>query len=169
MPSISVQPVSLLKLDDWSRLYQFDFADSFVEFKAPTPPTITGTPTVTADPGITVGSPTVNGGVVTVRISGGTTGESYNASVAVVLSTGDELSIPASSTSSLPGRAASRSRRSASCPVGSGTTCFPSAKSSPNSTARPRQLSRERQRLAACPLLTAARSAARRSSREHPW
>ena len=49
----NVQPVNVTKLDDWSRLYQFNFASSFVEFSAPGPPTITGTPTVTADAGIT--------------------------------------------------------------------------------------------------------------------
>ena len=103
MPAALVKPVAINKLDDWSRLYQFDFTDSFVEFSASTVPTIVGTPTVTSDTGITVGAPAVSGGVVTVRISGGTAGDSYNVSVAVVLSTGDELSIPAIVNVQAPG------------------------------------------------------------------
>jgi hypothetical protein len=95
MPSATVKPVTIEMLDDWSRLYQFDFASSFVEFSAPTPPTFTGTPTVTADSGITATYESHDAGVVLVRIFGGTVGDSYNVSVAVVLSTGDELSIPA--------------------------------------------------------------------------
>jgi hypothetical protein len=95
MPSASVQPVTITKLDDWSRLYAFDFADSFVEFQSPTAPAIVGTPTITADAGITATFVMTAGPGVYVRISGGSAGESYNLSVGVVLNTGDELSIPA--------------------------------------------------------------------------
>jgi hypothetical protein len=103
MPSAHVKPVTLSKLDDWSRVYRFDFKDSFVEFGAPTPPAIVGAPTVTADPGLTVTYVSTVGAAVNVRIAGGTVGESYNVLVAVVLTSGDELSIPAVVTVLVPG------------------------------------------------------------------
>jgi hypothetical protein len=102
MPA-NVQPVTVTKLDDWSRLYRFDFASSFVEFSAPTPPMITGTPSVTADPGVTASFVSESAGVVTVRISGGTAGDSYGVAVAAVLSSGDELSIPVVVNVAAPG------------------------------------------------------------------
>jgi hypothetical protein len=103
MPIISVQPVTLTKLDDWSRLYRFDFLDSFVEFMAPVTPSIVGAPSLTADPGITASYFETVDDVVLVRISDGTAGESYNVSVSVVLTSGDELSIPAVVNVVVPG------------------------------------------------------------------
>jgi hypothetical protein len=97
MPSQAVQPVGITKLDDWSRVYAFEFAESFVEFNAPPSslPTIVSF-AVAADDGITAAFDSlVAPGTINVRISGGTVGDSYNVSVSVVLSSGDELSLPA--------------------------------------------------------------------------
>jgi hypothetical protein len=103
MAKAAIVPVTINMLDDWSRLYQLDFADSFVEFSAPTPPSIVGTPTITADSGITATYEYNAGGVVYVRLSGGTAGNAYNVSVGVVLSTDDELSMPVIVNVAAPG------------------------------------------------------------------
>jgi hypothetical protein len=95
MAGASVPPLTVTKMDDWSRIYLFDFTDSFVEFSGSSPASITGTPTVTADSGITATYSGLSALGARVRISGGTAGESYNVSVNVLLSTGDHLSIPA--------------------------------------------------------------------------
>jgi len=97
MPTVTVQPVAITKLDDWSRRYAFDFAASFVEFNAPPAslPTIQSA-NVSADSGITATLESLDPtGTAYVRISGGTAGDSYNVSVDAVLSSGDELSLPA--------------------------------------------------------------------------
>lgn len=95
MPTQTVKPVAITQLDDWSRRYQFDFTDSFLEFSGQSPPAVSGTPTVTADSGITATLVGTSGATVTVRVSGGTAGQTYNLAVGVILSTGDELTLPA--------------------------------------------------------------------------
>jgi hypothetical protein len=103
MAATSITPLVITKLDDWSRIYTFDFTDSFVEFGGPAPASITGTPTVTSDPGITVTYVGLTTLGAQVRIAGGTAGRSYNVSVGVVLSSSDQLSIPAIVNVAAPG------------------------------------------------------------------
>lgn len=102
MPALTVEPVEVVKLDDWSRRYAFDFAATFVEFQGASPPTISSY-VLTADSGITATDLGESGGVVTVRIAGGTAGTTYAVEVEATLSTGDVVSIPAAVSVVSPG------------------------------------------------------------------
>ena len=84
-----VEYARLEKRDDWSRNYNFSF-EEFAEVEASqtlSDPTVTFTPS-----GLTVGTPAVSGGVVQVRISGGTAGVRYTGECVVTTSGGDTLS-----------------------------------------------------------------------------
>jgi hypothetical protein len=104
MPTSTIKPAAITKLDDWSRQYQFDFTDSFLEFSGSSPPTVSGTPAVTADPGITATLVGASGAKVTVRIAGGRVGQSYDVAVVLALSTGDVLTLPAVVSVVAPGQ-----------------------------------------------------------------
>lgn len=56
--------------------------------------TVTGTPTWTADTGLTVGTPTVSGTKTTSLVSGGTLGQTYLVRVAGTFSDGTDLVVP---------------------------------------------------------------------------
>lgn len=98
MAANPILPLTIYKLAEWDRVYTFPFGSSspgggFIEFNGSPTPTVVSQ-TITADPGITVGSPSVSGSTISVAISGGTVGQSYNILCEVTLSTGDVLSIP---------------------------------------------------------------------------
>jgi hypothetical protein len=74
----------------WSRVYEFDFSD-FAELEAGE--TISS-PSVSVDPsGPTIGTPSVSGDSVLVRISGGTAGVTYTVTCTVTLSSGGTLTM----------------------------------------------------------------------------
>lgn len=80
--------VALVKRAGWSRVYNFDFSGA-PELAAGT---ITGA-TATFDAGVTAGAPSIAGGVVSVRLSGGEAGNDYGGEVEVTTGGGDTLSI----------------------------------------------------------------------------
>lgn len=80
----------LTKRADWSRIYTFTFA----VFAEPAGGETLSSPVVTGSPtGLTIGTPSVSGSTVTVRISGGTAGVTYDVTCAVTLSSGGALSM----------------------------------------------------------------------------
>jgi hypothetical protein len=76
------------KRTDWSRLYEFDFADFDEVVQGET----LSAPSVPAVSGLTIGAPSVLGAKVLVRISGGTAGTLYNLSCSVTTSGGSTIS-----------------------------------------------------------------------------
>ena len=76
------------KRADWSRIYEFDFAD-FDEVVAGE---TLSSPTVPAVAGLTIGAPAVAAAKVLVRISGGTANTLYNLTCTVATSGGSMIS-----------------------------------------------------------------------------
>lgn len=82
---------ALSKTSNESRVYTFDFTN-VTEIAGGD--TLTGTPTVSANPtGLTIGTPAVAGAAkkVTVRLSGGTSGVNYVVSCIVATTAGNTL------------------------------------------------------------------------------
>jgi hypothetical protein len=79
MEVINKQPSEKLKIT-------FDFSDTLLENDS-----LTGTPTLTSDTGITVTSTAISGDTVTCFVSGGTTGSKYKIEVVVDTVAGEIL------------------------------------------------------------------------------
>ncbi len=85
---MSTTPATLFAKPGWSRLYHFDFSN-YSERKAGD--ALTGA-TISADAGLTVGTPLIDGDFVQVRVSGGVADTTYEVACAVSTSGGDTLS-----------------------------------------------------------------------------
>jgi hypothetical protein len=101
-----IQIPVITALDDWKRICIFDAAASFSEFQPDPPASI---PTISArsienPAGLTLGTPSPAGGTaISLFVSGGSAGNSYDLKCKITLASGLKLSIPAIYTVVAPG------------------------------------------------------------------
>lgn len=102
-----ITPPVITALDDWKRLCVFDFGASFSEFQPDPPaaiPTISARTIENTSGVLTLGTPSGTGGTtISLFVSGGVAGNSYELKCKATLASGLKLSIPAIYTVVAPG------------------------------------------------------------------